>query len=174
MIKKILLALLAIIVVAVVGVLAMGFLKPTYKGTVSVTVNAPAAKTFAVFNNTDNMGKWMNGFKGIENVSGEKNQVGSKWKLHFTENGREMVIDETVTEFEQDKHFGFDMEDAFAKFHVDVRFEEQNGQTVISQTSEGAGKGIIARSMIAIMSGSVQSQQNEMYGKLKTLVESQP
>lgn len=173
MTKKILLALLALIVVAVAGVLAAGFLKPTYKGTVSVTVNAPAAKTFAVFNNPDNMGKWMNGFVKIENASGEKNQVGSKWKMHFTENGREMVIDETVTAFEQDKHFAFDMEDTFAKFHVDIRFEEQNGQTIISQTSEGAGKGMIARSMIAIMSGSIQSRQTEMYGKLKNLIESQ-
>lgn len=173
MLKKTLLIILAIVVVLAVGFIAAGFIKPEYKGTVSVTVNAPVAKTFAVFNNPDNMSKWMDNFIRIENVSGEKNQVGSKWKMHFTENGRELVINETVTDFEQDKHFGFDMEDVFARFHIDIRFEENNGQTIITQTSTGAGNGVMARSMIALMSSQIQKQQQGMYTKLKALAEAQ-
>ena len=173
MLKKIVLIILAVVLVLAIGFAVIGFVKPSFSGKLSVSVNAPVSKTFAVFNNTDNMSKWMNGFKSISNVSGEKNQVGSKWKMNFTENGREMVINETVTAFEPDKHFAFDMDDEFATFHIDIRFEENNGQTIITQTSHGAGKGFIARSMIALMSGSIQKQQTEMYNKLKALVENQ-
>jgi len=171
MFKKIIFILLGIIAAAIIGFIVIGFVKPTYEGTVTVTVNAPVSKTFAVFNDTTNMSKWMNTFKSIKNISGEKNEVGSKWELRYDENGRELVINETVTAFEQDKLFAFDMEDEFAKFHVEIRFEEVNGQTIIWQTSTGAGKGMAAKSMIAIMSGGIQKQQQEMYEKLKTLVE---
>ncbi len=171
MFKKIIFIVLGIIVAVIVGFIVMGVVKPTYEGTVTVTVNAPVSKTFAVFNDTANLRKWMNNFKSIKNISGEENEVGSKWELRYDENGRDLVITETVTAFEQDKLFGFDMEDEFAKFHIDIRFEESNGKTVIWQTSTGAGKGMAAKSMIAIMSGGIEKQQQEMYDKLKTLVE---
>jgi uncharacterized membrane protein len=171
MVKKIVLVVLAVLVVLIAGFLVIGYLKPVYNGTVSVTVNAPVSKTFAVFNDVDNMGKWMNNFKGIKNISGEKNEVGSKWQMSFDENGRSLLITETVTAFEQDKHFAFNMDDDFASFKVDIRFEEKNGQTIITQTSEGGGKGVISRSLIALMGGRIQKQQVEMYDKLKALVE---
>jgi len=92
-------------------------------------------------------------------------------KLVIAENGREFAMTETITAFEQDKLFAFDMEDEFADFHVEIRFEEVNGQTIISQTSDGKGKGMAARSLIAIMTGQIEKQQIGMYNKLKTLIE---
>ncbi len=171
MLKKILIGIAAVIAVLIIGFILAGVIKPVYNGNLSVTVNAPASKTFEVFNNPDNMGKWMNHFKSIKNISGGKNEVGSKWQITFDENGRDLVMNETVTAFEQDKHFAFDMEDEFASFHIDITFDEINGQTVISQTSTGAGKGIMSRSMIALMSSAIAKQQVEMYNRLKALVE---
>jgi uncharacterized membrane protein len=171
MFKKILFILLGIITTLIIGFIAIGFIKPVCKTQTSVTVNAPASKTFAIFNDTANMRVWMDNYKSIKHISGEKNEVGSKWELRFDENGRDMVIMETITAFEQDKLFAFEFEDEFAKFNVEIHFDEANGQTVISQTSTGEGKGMAARSMIAIMSGAIEKQQTGMYNKLKALVE---
>ena len=99
MFKKIIFILLGIILALIIGFIAIGFIKPTYEGGVSVTVNAPVSTTFEYFNNPDNMAKWMDNFKSIENISGEKNQVGSKWKLVYDENGKDLVMTETVTAF---------------------------------------------------------------------------
>lgn len=172
MFKKIIFILLGVIAALIIGFVAIGYVKPEYRGSVSVTVNAPVSKTFAVFNDTANMHKWMNNFKSINNISGAKNEVGSKWAITYNENGRDLVITETITAYEPEKLFAFDMEDEFAKFQIEIHFEEVNGQTVIKQTSKGAGKNIPARSMIALVSGSIEKQQQEMYNKLKTLVES--
>ncbi len=171
MFKKIIFILLGIIATLIIGFIVIGLVKPTCHTACSVTVNAPASKTFEVFNNPENMGKWMDNFISIENISGEKNQIGSKWKMVFNENGRELVITETITAFEQDKLFAFEFEDEFAKFLIQIHFDEVNGQTTISQTSDGEGKGMAAKSMIALMRGVMEKQQIGMYNKLKELVE---
>jgi uncharacterized membrane protein len=173
MLKKIIFILLGIIGTLIIGFVAIGFIKPIYEGGVNVTVNAPVSTTFAYFNNTDNMAKWMDNFKGIENISGEKNQIGSKWKLVYDENGKDLVMTETVTAFEQDKLFAFDMEDEYFKMHIEIRFEEKDGKTIITQIDKGEGKNLPARSMVAIMGtlGLMQKQQQGMYNKLKDLVE---
>lgn len=171
MFKKIIFIVLGVIGALIIGFIVIGFVKPDCHTACSVTVNAPASTAFAVFNDTANMHIWMDNYKRMEHISGEKNQVGSKSKLVIDENGRELAMTETITAFEQDKLFAFDMEDEFADFHVEVRFEEVNGQTIISQTSDGKGKGMAARSLIAIMSGQIEKQQLGMYNKLKTLIE---
>src|SRR3990172_2447569 len=170
MFKKILFILLGIIVALLAVFLVIGLVSPTYNDTVSVTVNAPASKTFAVFNNPENMGKWMGSFKSIRNISGAENEPGSKWELIFDENGSDLVMIETVTAFEQDKLFAFEIDDSFAKFNISIRFEENNGQTTITETTQGEGKSLPAKSMIAIVKGRIKKQKQEMYDKLKTLV----
>lgn len=171
MFKKIIFILLGIIVAIIVGFLAMGFLNPTHENSVSVTVNAPVSKSYSVFRNPDNMGKWMDNFKSFKNVSGGDNEVGSKWEIVFDENGRDLVMVETVTAIEHDKLFAFDVEDSFAKFHIEIKFEEVNGQTVITQNTTGAGESIAAKSMMAIMKGQINKQNEKMYNRLKTLIE---
>jgi uncharacterized membrane protein len=173
MFKKIIFVLLGIIGALIIGFIAIGFIKPTYEGGVTVTVNAPVSTTFEYFNNTDNMPKWMDNFKSIENISGEKNQVGSKWKLVYDENGKDLVMTETVTAFEQDKLFAFIMEDEYFKMEIEIRFEENDGKTIITQIDKGEGKNLPARSMVAIMGslGLMQKQQQGMYNKLKDQVE---
>lgn len=173
MLKKILFTLLGIIGALIIGFIAIGLIKPTYEGGITVTVNAPVATTFAVFNDTASMRKWMDNFKRIENISGDQNQVGSKWKLVYDENGRDLVMTETITAFEQDKLFAFDMEDEYYKMHIEIRFEEKDGKTIITQVDKGEGKNIPARSMVAIMGslGLMQKQQQGMYNKLKDLIE---
>ncbi|MCG3166178.1 MAG: hypothetical protein POELPBGB_01954 [Bacteroidia bacterium] len=173
MLKKIIFILLGIIGALILGFIAIGFIKPTYNGGVTVTVNAPVSTTFAVFNDTANMRKWMDNFKRIENISGAENEVGSKWKLVYDENGRDLVMTETITAFEQDKLFAFNMEDEYFKMDIEIRFEEKDGKTIITQTDKGEGKNLPARSMVAIMGslGLMQKQQQGMYNKLKDLVE---
>lgn len=173
MLKKIIFILLGIIGTFIISFIAIGLIKPTYEGGITVTVNAPVSTTFAVFNDTANMRKWMDNFKRIENISGNQNQVGSKWKLVYDENGRDLVMTETVTAFEQDKLFAFDMEDEYYKMHIEIRFEEKDGKTIITQVDKGEGKNIPARSFVAIMGslGLMQKQQQGMYNKLKTLIE---
>ena len=171
MFKKILFILLGAVVAAIAGFFIIGLVKPKYEGTVSIVVNAPASKTFAVFNDTANMRKWQPTFIKMENISGAANEPGSKWRLFYDEHGRELVMTETVTAFEQDKLFAFTLEDEFANFQIEIRFEENNGQTTITQTDRGEGNSLSAKSMIALMGGSIRKHQLEMYTRLKELVE---
>jgi uncharacterized membrane protein len=171
MFKKILFISLGVIVALIAGFIIIGFVKPTCHTANSVTVNAPASHAFAVFNDTANMRFWMDNFKRVENISGENDRVGSKWKLVFDEHGSDLVMVETITAYEEGKLFAFELDDEFANFQIVVRFDEVNGQTIISQTSDGEGKNMAARSMIALMRGMMEKQQIEMYNRLKELIE---
>ena len=62
-----------------------------------IEINQPVEKVIELFDNSDNMGKWMEGLQSFEHLSGEPGQVGSKSRLRFKMGKREMEMIETIT-----------------------------------------------------------------------------
>ena len=67
------------------------------KYTNEIEINQPIKKVIELFDNPDNMGKWMEGLQSFEHISGIPGKVGAKSKLKFLHKGREMELIETVT-----------------------------------------------------------------------------
>ena len=62
-----------------------------------IIVNLPRNKVIELFDNPDNLKKWMKGLQSFEHVSGEHGKEGSKSKLVFDMNGRKVEMIETIT-----------------------------------------------------------------------------
>src|SRR5436853_7852331 len=101
------------VIVVLLSFFTLGLLHPTQEYNFSVNVNAPAEKTFAVFNDTSRIREWMPNFRAIENISGNAGQVGSKWKMIFFDHDKEIVMTETVTAFSLNQRFSSNLSNDF-------------------------------------------------------------
>lgn len=63
-----------------------------------VIIDASRARVWAAFDDPDNMGRWQQNFHSWTHMSGKSGQPGSVAELAFDENGRRVVLKETVTE----------------------------------------------------------------------------
>lgn len=66
------------------------------KYSVEILIHKPIAKVIELFDNSDNMSKWMNGLQSYEHLDGEPGQTGAKMKLYFKMGKREVEMIETI------------------------------------------------------------------------------
>ncbi|WP_319800004.1 MULTISPECIES: SRPBCC family protein [Flavobacterium] len=67
------------------------------KYTTEIEINKPIDKVIALFDNPENLKKWMEGLESFEHISGTPGQPGAKSRLKFKMGKREMEMIETVT-----------------------------------------------------------------------------
>ena len=67
------------------------------KYTTEIEINKPIEQVIDLFDNPDNMSKWMEGLQSFEHISGTPGQVGAKSRLVFKMGKREIEMIETVT-----------------------------------------------------------------------------
>lgn len=67
------------------------------KYTVDIEINAPIDRVIELFDNPDNMDKWMEGLISFEHLSGTAGQPGAKSRLLFKMGKREIEMVETIT-----------------------------------------------------------------------------
>ena len=63
-----------------------------------IDIDAPVEVVWAAFDSPDNTGRWMRNLDSITTTSGEPGQPGTITELVFDENGREVILKQTVTE----------------------------------------------------------------------------
>lgn len=66
------------------------------KYTLEIEINQPIAKVVELFNNEDNLFKWMTGLQSIEHLTGNTGEKDSTTKMLFKEGKREIEMIETI------------------------------------------------------------------------------
>lgn len=64
---------------------------------IEIEINKPLNEVIDLFDNPDNMDKWMEGLQSFEHLSGEPGQPGAKSRLKFKMGKREVEMIETIT-----------------------------------------------------------------------------
>ena len=67
------------------------------KYTSEIEINKPVDRVIELFDNPDNLDKWMIGLQSFEPISGNPGQVGAKSRLKFKMGKREIEMIETIT-----------------------------------------------------------------------------
>lgn len=62
-----------------------------------IDINLPINQVIELFDNADNLSKWMKGLQSFEHLSGEPGEVGAKSKLIFLMGKRNLEMIETIT-----------------------------------------------------------------------------
>jgi uncharacterized membrane protein len=67
------------------------------KYTIEIEIDKPIDKVVELFDNADNLKKWMEGLQSFEHISGTPGQPGAKSRLFFKMGKREVEMIETIT-----------------------------------------------------------------------------
>src|SRR5215467_1056458 len=89
-----------------------------------VVINRPAKTVWDFLNNPDNLKLWIAGFQKVEPISGTPGTIGAKAKHYFKEKGKNIVLDEEITEVIPGKKFASTLSSSMMINTVNSYFSE--------------------------------------------------
>ena len=169
--KYILYALLALVILFFL----VGLLKPTVSYSSEITVDKPVQEAWAVAKDESKLGEWLKGFKSIELIEGNQGEVGSKYKVIVSpgDGQEDFEMIETIASLQEFDHIEMHFDSDFMDMTQRITHTESDGKTTINAVSKVNGKGLMSKSMFALMEmlgGSFTKQDNENFNALKTLI----
>ncbi|KAA3599343.1 MAG: SRPBCC family protein [Calditrichaeota bacterium] len=139
---------------------------------VKVKINKPLETVYSEFMNFENMNKWLTGFRGIETLHGAEGKVGSKYRITFEEDGKEIFFIEEVTGIKENEEFSFRMHhDSFSSENK-IRFRRLATQTEVLSRVQAKGNNLLWKLLLPLMKNEMQKRQEKDFIKLKNFVES--
>ncbi len=136
-----------------------------------VTVNKSAAEVWAIMEDDSRISEWLTVIDRMELVSGEAGTVGAVSNIYVTENGEEMVMQETITAVTPEERIAMTFTMDFMNMEYEMELTEMDGKTKITSRSVTTGNSLVAKSIIAFIPSVMQAQEQENLGKLKVLVD---
>ncbi len=173
---KILKYLLYAIIGLVVIFFAIGLIKSSVNYGHEITVNKPIKEAWAVTQDQSKYAQWLEGFKSMELISGEEGVVGSKYKVIVNpgEGQADFEMIETLVDIKEFDYVKMDFDSEAMEFKQTISFKENDGKTTVKTDSKVIGKGIMSRSIFAIMEtlgGAFTAQETKNIEALKKVIE---
>ena len=174
---KILKYLLGVLALLILLFFVIGFLNPSVSYGHEIEVSKSIEEAWAVHKDDSKYAQWLDGFKSIEHISGEQEAVGSKYKVIVkpSEEEPEFEMIETVVSVKENDHISLNFDSEMMDFEQTTSFSERDGKTVIKTDSKVKGKGMMTRSMFALMEmlgGAFTAQEAKNIEQLKKVIES--
>jgi len=166
-ILKIVIGFLALLLIVFV---LLGFIIPEVSYSSEVVVNKNSQEAWNVMSDEAKLSQWITGYKKSELLSGTPNTVGTVSNIYIENQGQESIIEETVTELVENKVMAMDFSMDPMDMKYRMTFDEQGGKTIIKSSTDVKGNGWFMRSMMALMKGGMQSQEDINMGKLQKLI----
>lgn len=162
---------LGVIAVMVLAFFLIGMVKSELKYECEVIVDKSLAESWAVSQDVDKMADWLIGFQKMEHVSGTPGTVGAVSDVYFTHEGQDMTIRETITEIAPNESITMLFESDFMDMDYKIGMEPIDGKTKISSSTTAVGNGSVAKSIMALMGGSIKAQEEINLANLKKTIE---
>jgi len=163
--------LLIIIVLLGLVFFGKGLLTPVISYESEIVVNKPIKEAWAVMSDESRISEWLQAIKKMELVSGTANTVGAVSKIYVEENGEEMVMEETITAIKPNEHIAMTFTMDFMNMDYEMHLTEEDGKTRIISKSKTTGNGIMAKSILSFMTGSMKKQEDLNMNNLKSLID---
>ncbi len=137
-----------------------------------IEIEKPVDVVVRLFDDPDNMGKWMPGLRGFEHLSGEPGQPGSRSRLNFDINGRKLEMIETITVRDLPGEFSGTYEAPGVFNTITNSFEEIDGGTRWVAENEFRFSSLMMKMMSFLMPGAYRKQTVEHMQAFKGFAES--
>lgn len=169
--KYVLYAILALIVLY----LLLGFIKPEVGYGAEIVVDKPVEEAWAVSQDETKYPEWLEGFKSMELLSGDKFQEGSTYKIIVNpgDGQQDFEMIETLKSIKENESIEMEFDADGMNFYQTMSFNEADGKTTIKTDSKVVDKGMMMRSMFAMMEmfgGGFTKQEVKNMEALKKLI----
>ena len=142
------------------------------KLTIETTLEKPIDAVWRAFDNTENLKLWMPTLKEFQHISGAQGQPGAVSRLTFVENGRNIVMDETILTRREPSEFSGRYDSEYGANDVSNRFESMaGGQTKWTLEAEFSFKGFF-RFLAPAFRGMIRKRLNDDCARFKEKLES--
>ena len=143
------------------------------KYSLSIIIDKPVDEVIALFDNVDNMKKWMDGLESYKPISGTAGDVGAKSRMEFKMGKREIKMVETITAKNLPEEFTATYEAKGVFNIVKNSFEPLPGnKTKYSTEQEFQFKGFM-KLIGLLMPGAFKKQSMKYLKDFKAFAESQ-
>ncbi|NRB51678.1 MAG: SRPBCC family protein [Saprospiraceae bacterium] len=168
-------ALLAVVAIVLLF-FAVGLFNPSIQYGHEITVEKPVEEVWAIVQDESKYDQWLEGYQGMELIEGRQNEVGSKYKVVVDpgEGQAEFEMIQTLKALEEFNQVHLHYDSDFMDMDQHYTFSESNGQTTFSTQADVRPKGMMMRSMFALMemlSGSFTAQETKNIEALKKVIE---
>ena len=163
--------ILGIIAVLVIIFLALGLLKPEISYDCEIVVDKPISESWAVTQDEEKLKDWLPTIQKIEHISGTPGTVGAVSDVHFDNDGQMMTIRETITDLVPEKSISMTYTSDFMNMDYTLNMADENGKTKIYTSTTTEGNGMISKSMMVLIAGSIEAQEETNLANLKETIE---
>ena len=170
--KYILIGLLSLILLF----MAFGWIHPSVHYGHEITVDKSVKEAWAVTQDDSKYNQWLEGFKSITLLNGEKGAPGSTYKVVVNpgEGQPDFEMTETLVSIREFDHIDLQFDSDMMDFKQRMSFSEADGKTTIKTHSEVTGKTMVMRSMFAMMeifTKGFTKQETKNINALKIVIE---
>ena len=168
--------ILYIILALVVLFFGIGIVQPSVSYGHEIAVDKAVKEAWAVTQDESKYGQWLEGFESIELIEGELGQPGSKYKVVVkpSDGQPEFEMTQTVGSIKEFEIVELLFDSEFMDFEQKILFSESDGETTVKSESKVMAKGLVMRSMFAIMetfAGAFTAQEKKNFEALKKLID---
>lgn len=136
-----------------------------------IVIDADLATVWKMFDDTDNMKKWQPTLKSFTHLSGTPGQPDAVSELVYDENGREIVMRETITARAEPHFLGGTYESKWANVVIVNHFAQtEDGRTLWTMNSKYGFKGLM-KIMALFARNSIGARSDTDMNRFKLLVE---
>ena len=173
---KILKFLLYLVLALLLFFIIMGLITKSINYGHAITVDKPVEEAWAVSQDEAKFADWLKGFKSIELIEGQQDEIGSKYKVIVNpgEGQDDFEMIQTLVDYKEFDYATLHFDSEFMIFEQTIDYEEVDGKTTITSDSKVAAKGFMTRAMFAVMdllTNSFQKQEAENFNNLKKLID---
>ena len=164
--------ILGIIGILFLVFLALGLFKPEISYDCEIVVDKPIAEAWAVTQDEEKLSDWLPTIQKVEHISGTPGTVGAVSDVHFDNDGQMMTIRETITDLVPEQSISMTYTSDFMNMDYTLKMTADNGKTRINSSTTTEGNGLISKSMMVLIAGSIKAQEETNLANLKKTIES--
>ena len=151
--------------------LLLGIVKPEVSYECEIVVEKSLVESWAVLQDEEKMSEWLPGFQKIEHVRGVPGTVGAVSNVYFDTDGQEMKLQETITDILPNESISMTYTSDFMNMDYKLNMNSVDGFTKIKSWSKTVGNGMFSKSIMAIVGGSIKTQEETNLINLKRTIE---
>lgn len=136
-----------------------------------IIINAPAETVFRFVTNTQNMSRWMEGFKRYESSAGKKRRAGGQGKLFYEDQAGVLEIQEKVLEMVRNRSIKTELSNKNMTTVLEYRMLNQGGVTKLLATTKVKLKPAVFNLFAFFVKGPMKKQQVREFAVLKKCIE---
>ena len=163
--------ILGIIAILLIIFITLGLIKPELSYDCEIAVEKPVAESWAVIQDEEKLSEWLEGLQKIEHISGTPGTVGAVSDVHFVSDGQEMIIRETITDLVPNESISMSYTSDFMTMDYTLAMRPVDGKTKINTSTTARGNGMLSKSLMVLIGGSIEGQEETNLSNLKKTIE---